>query len=192
MVSLLKRRAAPNHYRGLVLGLCGGLVGTLAMGQYWTRVAPLVSGPSAEADADSPPPEHDEHSISLIGQVHQPGESSTAALGRVAYQTVTGHAPGEQTATALSEAVHWGTGLLSGALYGALLARTGGNALTGAAFGAALWAGNDEGLVPLLGLQDGPSSGNLRGHANRLGAHLAYGLGLGLSVWALGRVLPED
>jgi hypothetical protein len=189
MIKTNRRAAGPNRYRGVVLGLLGGLAGTLAMGQYWTRVAPLVSGP---AEAEAQPPKHDAHSIALFGQQHQPGESSTAALGRIAYRAVRGQAPGEQTATALSEAVHWGTGLLSGALYGALLARTGGTALTGATFGAALWAGNDEGLVPLLGLQDGPSAGNLRGHANRLGAHLSFGLGLGLSVWALGRVLPAE
>ena len=58
-----------------------------------------------------------------------------------------------------------------------------------AVFGALLWAGNDEGLVPLLGLQDGPAASPVSGHLNRLGAHLFFGTALGLGVWALDRVL---
>ncbi|MBZ9752647.1 DUF1440 domain-containing protein [Deinococcus sp. HMF7604] len=175
-----------SAYRTLVAGLLGGAVGTLAMGQYWTRVAPKLEGDSGGQDSQKP----DQHSISLVGQQHEPGESSTAALGRVAYEKTEGHPPGKQTRAALSEAVHWSMGAGSGALYGALAGR--GNPLKGAAFGVGLWALIDEGLVPLLGLQDGPAGSPARGHANRLGAHLAYGLGLGLTVWALAGVLPGD
>ncbi|WP_189092741.1 DUF1440 domain-containing protein [Deinococcus ruber] len=182
------RQEPPSVYRGVVLGLTGSVLGVLAMGQYWTKVAPLLSD-SSQGDDDAP----DQNVISPLGQQHEPGESSTAALGRFAYQAVTGKTPGKETRAALSEAVHWGFGVLSGAAFGAITARQQkANPLTGAAFGAAMWAVFDEGMVPLLGLQDGPAASPVSGHLNRLGAHLSYGAALGLGVWALGRVLPKD
>ena len=179
-----------SAYRNVLTGLIGGAVGTLAMGQYWTRVAPLLEGDSGSGGGGSEQPKKDEHSISVIGQQHQPGESSTAAIGRVAYEKTEGHAPGRQTRAALSEAVHWGMGIGSGALYGALAGR--GNPVKGAAFGVGLWALVDEGIVPLLGLQDGPAATPAKGHANRLGAHLTYGLALGVTALLLDALLPED
>lgn len=197
MFDFLRQLPRPNPYRGAVLGLLGGVVGTLAMGQYWVRISPLLK-PEGETSDDSgektEKPEPDQNVISPFGQQHEPGESSTAALGRMAYQAVTHTTPGEQTRAALSEGVHWGFGILSGALFGALSARhseRSANPLTGALFGALLWASNDEGVIPLLGLQDGPAASPVSGHLNRLGAHVFYGAALGLSVWALDHVMPE-
>ena len=184
------RQKPPSVYRGVVLGLAGGALGVLAMGQYWTKIAPLLEGGSQSGGDDAKKP--DQNVISPFGQQHEPGESSTAAMGRLAYQAVTGRTPGKETRAALSEAVHWGFGVLSGAVFRAITARQQqANPLTGAAFGAALWAFNDEGMVPLLGLQDGPAASPPTGHLNRLGAHLSYGAALGLGVWALSKVLPH-
>ena len=198
MFTLVRQKVQPNPYRGAMLGLVGGVVGVLAMGQYWVRVAPLLTPEAEEPDDDGgeePPPKPDQNVISPLGQQHEPGETSTAAVGRTAYQTVTGKTPGVETRIALSEAVHWGFGILSGALYGALTARHSGRPaagpLTGAVYGAALWALTDEGVVPLLGLQDGPAASPASGHLNRLGAHLFYGAALGLGVWALDHIKPE-
>ena len=203
MFSLLRRNVRPNLYRGAVLGLVGGFAGVLAMGQYWVRAAPLLTPESEDAEGDGgeaqrpqpDQPQPDQNVISPFGQQHEPGETSTAAMGRRLYTAITGKTPGTETRTALSEGVHWGFGILSGALYGALTARHSGRPaagpLTGIAFGAALWALNDEGLVPLLGLQDGPAASSVSGHLNRLGAHLFYGAALGMGVWALDRIKPE-
>lgn len=182
--------SAPSPiYKGALLGLVGGLVGTLAMGQYWTKIAPLVQPPSDSDSGSKPKP--DQNVISPLGQQHQNGESPTAALGRFAYELIVHKTPSEGTRAALSEAVHWGMGAGSGALYGALAARSGASPLSGSLFGAVLWTAVDESLVPLLGLQDGPASSDARGHLNRLGAHLGYGAVLGLSLWALNKVLPD-
>lgn len=176
-------------FRNIVIGLVGGAVGTLAMGQYWTRVAPLLQDDEGESSGDHKPTP-DRHSIAPLGQLHAPGESSTAALGRLAYEAAEGHTPRKEgTRTALSEGVHWGMGVLNGGLYGALAGPR--EPLKAAIFGVGLWALMDEGLVPLMGLQDGPAGSTPRGHINRLGAHLAYGLGLGLMALALDRVLPD-
>jgi len=197
MFSFLRREPQPNPYRGTLLGLAAGVAGVLAMGQYWVRVAPLLTPPSEDGDGgeEDSGPKADVNVISPFGQTHEPGESSTAAMGRIAYTTVTGRTPDRGTRTALSEAVHWGFGILSGAAFGLLTTRhsgrPGANVLTGAAFGAALWALNDETLVPLLGLQDGPKSSPASGHLNRLGAHVFYGAALGTALWTLDRVKPE-
>ncbi|GGM12612.1 hypothetical protein [Deinococcus aerophilus] len=173
-------------FRNMVIGVVGGAVGTLAMGQYWLRVAPLLQ----ESGGGEAPRGPDQHSIAPLGQLHAPGESSTAALGRLAYEAAEGREPRKDgTRTALSEGVHWSMGVLSGGLYGALAGTD--EPLKGAAFGVGLWALMDEGLVPLAGLQDGPAGSTPRGHVNRLGAHLSYGLGLGLSALVLNRVLPR-
>ncbi|MFC5849514.1 hypothetical protein [Deinococcus petrolearius] len=177
--------------RGVVTGLLGGAAGTLAMGQYWTRVARLV-----QPDSAPPGKGPDRHSIAPLGQLHEPGESSTAALGRLGYEALKGRPPrSDRLKSELSEGVHWSMGVLSGTVFGAIAAPNTSalaGAGLGAAFGAGLWAVMDEGVVPLLGLQDGPGAGNARGHLNRLGAHLFYGAALGLSAWTLARALPGD
>ncbi|WP_019009183.1 hypothetical protein [Deinococcus aquatilis] len=174
-------------YRDALIGLGAGAVGTLLMGQYWVRVAPLVAGAPQE---ESGPPQPDTDVISPLGQTHENGESSTAAMGRHLYTAITHQTPEQGTRQALSEAVHWATGVLGGAAYGAVLARHQGPA-TGILWGAGLWLLLDETITPLLGLQDGPRAGDAKTHGNRLGAHLAYGLGLGLSAAVLGRTLPK-
>lgn len=79
-------------FRNIVIGLVGGAVGTLAMGQYWMRVAPLLQDDEGESSGDHKPTP-DRHSIAPLGQLHAPGESSTAALGRLAYEAAEGHTP---------------------------------------------------------------------------------------------------
>ncbi|MFB9990703.1 hypothetical protein ACFFLM_01690 [Deinococcus oregonensis] len=174
-------------YRDALIGLGAGAVGTLLMGQYWVRVAPVVAG---KQEADSGPPQPDTNVISPLEQTHENGESSTAAMGRHLYTAVTHKIPEQGTRQALSEAVHWATGVLGGAAFGAVLAQRQGP-VTGLLWGAGLWLVLDETVTPLLGLQDGPRAGNVKTHGNRLGAHLAYGLGLGLSAAVLGRTLPK-
>ncbi|WP_309572410.1 hypothetical protein [Deinococcus sp.] len=184
--ALLRPEPVPSPvYRDAVIGLLAGVAGTLVMGQWSTRIAPLITSGST-----SEQPKLDQDVISPLGQEHVPGESSTAALGRHIYQLINHQMPQKGTRTALSEAVHWSTGIIGGATYGAALGQRQGS-LSGLLFGAGLWLVLDEAITPLLGLQDGPRAADARAHAGRLGAHLAYGLGLGLSAALLNRVLPD-
>lgn len=83
-------------------------------------------------------------------------------------------------------AIHWSYGVMLGVAY-AVLARRFGHAsvLTGAAFGAGLWAIGDEIVVPLLGLGPKPQRLPVSAHAKTLGTHVAYGIGLDLALRTL-------
>jgi hypothetical protein len=161
--------------------MIGGAAGLLAMQAYWQRVAPQVKENVDLGGREAYPETANLDDISLIGQQHREEESSTAALGRMIYQAITGKEPqSEETKEALSYLVHWGYGLLQGGLYGAARAGNGHSRgldlLGGAVHATGLWLLGDEAAVPLLGLQEGPTAVRPVGHLNRYGAHLAYGL----------------
>ena len=175
----------PNRWRGFVLGVLGGAVGTMAMGGYWKAATALTGqDPRAETRRDGP---HALDSISLIGRHHAEDESSTAALGRILYAAVTGKAPrSEETTATLSYLTHYGYGSLQGGLYGAVAGGRGWRDLSdGVAFGTALWLLGDELAVSLLGLADGPGKYPLRQHLHRWGAHVTYGLTTAVTTKAL-------
>lgn len=175
----------PNRWRGFLLGLVGGAVGTMAMGGYWKAATALVGkDPRAVGREDGP---HALDSISLIGRHHGEEESSTAAIGRIAYAVVAGKAPQtDETKAALSYLVHYGYGSLQGGLYGALTGEPGRReVIDGAAYGTGLWLLGDELAIPLLGLADGPGKYPLGQHLHRWGAHLCYGLATAATTKAL-------
>lgn len=183
------RASEPNRWKGAVLGLVGGAVGTVVMGGYWWTLQTLVgSDPRAATREDGPHPLED---ISLVGTHHGKEESSTAAMGRIAYTQIAGKAPEtEETSALLSYLVHYGYGTLQGGLFGAL---SGGQAAQelgeGAAYGTGMWLFGDELGIALLGLADGPGKYPLGQHLSRWGAHVAYGLTTAATVGILRRVV---
>jgi len=82
----------------------------------------------------------------------------------------------EEVKPVAGEAVHYGMGALSGAIYGAVaemlpFARAG----NGLLFGAVLWWVADNMAVPAVGLSKMPSEYPPSTHAYALSSHLAYG-----------------
>ena len=178
----------PNPLEGFLLGVVGANLGLAAMTLYQDYATQRIFDASPEADKN---PSGSLDSISVVGQQHEEGESSTAAVGRKALEAATGEGPrNEAAAKALSYGVHWGFGLLMGGVYGALRSGKGSGADLGVglAFGAGLWAVADEVIVPVLGLQDGPTKAPKTMHANRLVAHLLYGAGVALGTQAITHV----
>lgn len=146
------------------------------MDLYWKRVAPWVSDrvpsriPKGEVART-----RSLDDISVVGQNHAEGETSTEAMGRMVYKMVTGKAPrAKESQTLLSYLVHYAYGMFQGGLYGAFRGQ-GPALLKGGVWGALLWLVGDEFIVPLLGLQKGPTAVSRADHLNRLGAHLSYG-----------------
>jgi putative membrane protein len=82
----------------------------------------------------------------------------------------------EELKPAAGEAVHYGMGMLSGAIYGAVaevlpIVRAG----NGLLFGAVLWLIADETAVSATGLAKRPSAYPPSTHAYALSSHLVYG-----------------
>ncbi|MFL5322227.1 MAG: hypothetical protein ACJ790_21400, partial [Myxococcaceae bacterium] len=73
------------------------------------------------------------------------------------------------------ELVHYATGTVWGALFGAALAHRKSRLGRAAIFATLLWLFQDELVVPLLGLANRPRDFPLTTHAKALLAHLVYG-----------------
>lgn len=178
------RRSEPdqNPWRGAVVGLVAGVAGTVAMGGYWSVATRLTGSDPRAATRDGGP--HALEDISLIGTHHGDDESTTAAMGRIAYTQLAGKPPeADETKSTLSYLVHYGYGATQGGIYGAL---TDGNEppviAGGAGFGTALWVGGDELTGSALGLAAGPGAFPLSQHLHRWGAHLTYGIAVAVVV----------
>jgi hypothetical protein len=214
---VIGRDKKPNRWKGFVLGVIASNVALIVMTFYQVKVAPALAGetsrqrPSAGRDGRGETGEkkrsgeekggsggRDEggkgrgesgalDSISLVGKHYKEGETSTAAMGRIAYRLLTGKEPSAaETQETLSYLVHWFYGMLMGGLYGAV---RGGvkfpDLVGGLVYATGLWLVGDELVVPLLGLQPGPTAGSLVQHFNRLAAHLLYGAVLAMTTQAL-------
>jgi hypothetical protein len=106
----------PNRWRGFVLGLLGGVAGLVAMDSYWKYVAPqLTSNENGSKGGSGNNQSHALAKISLVGKYYRDEESSTEALGRLIYESLTGYTPrSSETREALSYLVHWGYGTFQG------------------------------------------------------------------------------
>lgn len=200
-------REGSNYWKAGVLGAVSGLAGVAAMDFVMARTSKLVEKLDANGNSSAPSAgrarpweDLDDHSMSAVGRQYRDGESATAATGRILMEAATGGEPRtKETARLLSTAVHWAYGTEMGAVYGLARARPRGTgAAAGLTWGAALWLGGDEVAVPLLGLSKSPHAVPLKTHALALGAHLGYGLAVGVTYRALQRLTsraevgPED
>lgn len=181
-----------NRWKGLVLGLIGGIAGVLAMRLYWQQVKAITGrDPRTEFDESDVPATDALDSVAVAGKHHKQGESSTAAMGRILYEQVTGNEPPQETKTVLSYVIHWILSMLVSGLYGA--ARPGAGMLDipgGLATGTALWLFGDEMLMPLAGLTKGPTAYPPELHAHGWGAHAAYGIASSAATQLLYRLTP--
>ena len=189
-----------EHVDGLVRGALGSLAGLAAMGLYFKAAQALSNGSGKDSDgAGNGEQESSEDfierhdaldDISIVGHKSREDEPATATVGRIGYETVTGHEPDEERKQKLGQAVHWGYGVLVGGVYGALRSDAETPDLAaGLGYGTALWVIGDEIMVPLLGLSEGPTAHSIPEHATALAAHLAYGAATATATQALKHVM---
>ena len=170
--------------KGIVFGAVGGAVGTYMMSYYWKAAEALHGHDPLALTREEPP--HTMDDISVVGDQTEGEEGSTAAVGRLLHETVTGEEPSDEKKSTLSEGVHWSYGVAVSSLYGAIRRRRSmPDAAGGAVFGTALWALGDELMVPLLGLSKGPTAYPIEQHVHRWGAHIFYGIVAAATTQAL-------
>jgi hypothetical protein len=145
--------------RGALAGAIAGLVGAYAMEWFqalWTQTAQRARPKQTAATAKDEP-------------------TTVKAAERVAETVLHTELPDEVKPVA-GEAIHYGMGMTSGAIYGAVaevlpIVRAG----NGLLFGAVLWWVADNTLVPAVGLAKKPSAYPPSTHAYALSSHLVYG-----------------
>ncbi|MGQ0571053.1 MAG: hypothetical protein ACT4P5_16250 [Armatimonadota bacterium] len=178
-----------NPWKGFTLGIVGGVAGLFAMAWYWQTAASLSDGDPRKWKGRAT--SHALDSISFVGKQHEDGESASAAVGRMAYELLTGKKPrSKETRETLSNLVHWVVGMALGGAYGAVRGRTsepdGAGGLT---FGTAVWLVGDELALPIFGLAKGPTAYAPALHAHGFGAHVAYGLATSTVTQLLRRLI---
>jgi putative membrane protein len=137
-------------WKGVVAGMAGGLIASWAMSRL-----PKPSPEPAERESDD----------------------ATVNAASAISEAAADHRLTNDEKKVAGPAVHYAFGTMMGALYGGVAelwpqARAG----WGLPFGAALWLGADEVIVPSLGLGSTPLETPAPVHAYALAAHLLYGL----------------
>lgn len=180
-MSLIRLRRKRSAWKGIVAGLAGGLAGTFLMTQFqngWSKASVAFSknGNTQQAKTESEKVESEDAT-----------QKTASAIARLAGQELT---PGAKKNA--SQYVHYVFGTSMGALYGTAMEigpRTlrRHSALSGSAFGTALFVGADEIAVPQLGLSSGKAP--LSSHLYAFTSHLVYGLSAGLVYKAVRKAL---
>ena len=169
-------RRRRSMLKGVVAGLVGGFVGTVAMTVFqkgWTAAANKLNGDQEQA------PEHKRKT----DQSQDKNEDSTVKVaGKIADQA--GIQLTTQEKKQAGSIVHYGFGTAMGLLFGCLREVAPRKvlrypALTGMGFGSLVFLGADETAVPALKLSAQPSEKPASEHAYELAGHVIYGLTTG-------------
>ena len=156
------RATAADVLKGAAAGAAAGLVASLVMNQFqslWSKLAEANSGGEEDSGDDEEP--------------------ATTKAADMAAEIAPGEPVPEPLRKYADPVVHYTTGAVVGAVYGALAEvwpkiTKGG----GAAYGGLVAIGLDEGVVPALGLGPGPLETPPSTHMYGLSSHVVFG-------WAL-------
>lgn len=161
------RREDGDVLKGLVAGVVGGLVASLAMNQFqalWSKLSEEVE----QAEGTKKKKE---------SQQEEGGGDATVKAAEAISEAVFNHELTKREEKVVGPAVHYAMGATSGAIYGVLAELT--PLVTvgaGLPFGTAVWLAADEAAVPALGLSKPPTEVPLSTHAYALASHFVYGL----------------
>lgn len=146
-------------FKGVIAGVAGGLLASFLMEQFQAAW-------SAAAEAIHPSKK----------QPGRPADPTTVKAANALSEKITGRKIPRKYKPAAGEAVHYGMGAGSAAVYGALAEVapivTAGDGL---GFGAGVWMLVDEMAVPAAGLSKSPREIPLTTHLYALVSHLVYG-----------------
>jgi hypothetical protein len=166
--------------KGLAAGILAGLAAAWTMNQFQAMLSKLVRGEERSHGAQSmqqgTPQQGAGRELQERGS-DDSDDDATERLANIVSEGVFQHQLTESEKAVAGTAIHYGFGVSSGALYGALAELAPGVTTgVGLPFGAAIWLTADEGLVPLLGLSKSPAEYPPSIHAYSLASHFVYGL----------------
>ena len=178
------KRSSSGHdgdiSKGLAAGIIAGLVASWTMNQFQALLSKLVEGEERSHGAQSmqqgSPQQGAGRELQERGSEDE-DDDATERLANIVSEGVFDHQLTEGEKAIAGTAIHYGFGVTSGALYGALAELAPGvTAGAGLPFGATVWLTADEGMVPLLGLSKSPTEYPLSVHAYALASHFVFGL----------------
>jgi uncharacterized membrane protein YagU involved in acid resistance len=159
----VSRGKQKSAIKGLLSGLVAGAVASAAMDTYWA-VAAGIPGDRPEQKPKGPD----------SGQVKR--EPSTQIIADQISKLLTGREVPKEDKPIAGIAVHYGTGILYGGLYGLVAARRPRMGLiAGIFYGVAIWLLLDEIALRALDLAPDPEKVPISDHVKALGAHVVYG-----------------
>ncbi len=169
-----------NIVKGLVAGVIAGFVGTAVMNQFQKMLSNMLLGEERSHGAQSlqqGSPNHGAGRMLKERGKENPNDDSAERMASAISVGAFDHELTEDEKDTAGTLFHYGFSVSMGALYGATVelipqATVG----AGSAFGAAVWLGADEGVVPLLGLSKDSSEYPFPIHASAFASHIVYGL----------------
>ncbi|MEO5754122.1 MAG: DUF1440 domain-containing protein [Chthoniobacterales bacterium] len=145
--------------KGLIAGVAGGLLGSFLMGQFqaaWSGAAEAMSSEKKRGG-------------------RKPDPATVKAANAIA-EKVTGHKVPADYKPLAGEAIHYGMGASSAAIYGVLAEVVPFVTIAdGTGFGTGVWLLADELAVPAAGLSKPSKEIPITTHVYALASHLVYG-----------------
>jgi putative membrane protein len=155
--------------KGAVAGIIGGLVATYAMSEFqgwWTRE---VRGEQAQSSGG----DHDARDWQELEE----GTNANELAAQTAARATIGRRLDREELSVAAPAVHYTFGAMVGGFYGALAENAPSvRALSGAAYGTAVWAAADEIAMPMLGLSERTDEQPFERHLHSFAAHIVFGV----------------
>lgn len=166
------RRRARGIALQALLGAASGLFASWVMERAQTRISAMGSDETKEREKRA-----------------QGGRQPATYRAAEAAAHLVGRSIPEARRPLAGELVHYATGAVWGALFGALAAELRAPVIVGGvAWGALVWLLNDELLAPSLGLSGAPTRYPASTHGKALAAHLVYGTATGAGFRALSAI----
>ena len=162
-----KRR---NVFAGIIAGILAGAAATAAMDGYWAIVR-------------NEPGERPEQKPKRGDDNQEKEEPSTQIIADKVSKAVTGREVPKKHKAEAGVAVHYATGLLWGAAFGAIASRVPRlGIVAGVLYGVFIWLALDEVGLRALNIAPDAEEVPLEEHMQALGAHLIFGGATGLAT----------
>lgn len=171
-----------NLLKGLAAGVIAGAAAAVVMNQFQKLCSRLLIGEERSHGAQSlqkGAPHRGAGKMLERGGAEDPNDDSAERLAQTVSVGIFDHKLTEQEKDKAGTAFHYGFGISMGAVYGAaaeIIPEA--TFCEGLPYGALIWMGADELVVPALGLSKAGDEYPASIHAAALGAHLVYGLTL--------------